>query len=219
MICNILRSIPIRLKGDKMRPKIFLDLDGVLADFCQGYIDHLKVPITPDDVNHWGYILNWWKETTGKGVGAFWEQFDEDFWAELKPTKEFQKIIDLVEPHHPIILTAPPITTGPATYHAVRGKVRWIRKYLPYCFYDGRFLVGPCKEACASRFSLLIDDSYDNCIAWKQQGGAAILVPRPWNSAGQAGLNLVKTIEEGMEIFFAVTELDRKLYCDSNYRV
>ena len=176
-----------------MKQKIFLDVDGVLADFSGAAINLLDLDITNDDITHWNSIL----EYAGMSVTQFWSHFDDNFWANLvKKTPECDEIVKLLEEYRPCLLTAPP-------FIGAGGKQEWIRKNLPDFFYDGRYLIGPAKEYVAHKNAILIDDSDANIEEWKEQGGTGILVPRPWNVAGR-GMNMedipvVSTVYEQLQ--------------------
>lgn len=145
--------------------KCLLDLDGVLADFIGGLC---KLRGTPRvDPSGWNCI-----------DAHEWEKMDEEFWATLDRTPEFEAILTTVEetfgPENVCLLTSPVRTAG-----CLEGKMRWIRKHLPA--YSRRFLIGPAKEFCANPRSVLIDDSETNVKAFTDAGGYAVLVPREWN--------------------------------------
>lgn len=111
---------------------------------------------------------------------TFWESLDRKFWANLPPSPQFVQIIDfstsLVGYDNVCILTAP--TLDPL---CSAGKVDWIQEHIPDRM-QRQFLIGPRKRFCASPDSLLIDDCDANISEFRDCGGRAITVPRPWNS-------------------------------------
>lgn len=156
--------------------KCLLDLDGVLADFVGGVY---KLRGTPrKDPMNWDFI-----------EAHEWEKMDEEFWASLDKTPEFDALLSTVEetfgPENICLLTSPVRTAG-----CLEGKMRWIREHLPA--YSRRFLIGPAKEFCAHPRSVLIDDSETNTRAFFKAGGNAVLVPREWNQ--RRGQSLEKTL-------------------------
>jgi len=180
-----------------MKQKIFLDVDGVLADFSGAVINLLGLGITNDDITHWDFLL----EYAGMSSDRFWSHFDDNFWANLvKKTPECDEIVKLLEEYRPCLLTSP-------AFIGAGGKQEWIRKNLPSFFYDGRYLIGPAKEYLAHKNAILIDDSDSNIGNWEEGGGIGILVPKPWNVAGRgmalAELDSVKSIQEGIELIKA----------------
>lgn len=175
--------------------QMFLDIDGVLADFDRGYREYYDcfAGIEYEDVTSWEFCVEHYKKMTGKSAASFWGGFTHEFWANLHKTPECDLILALTEPYKPILLTAPPLSGDGSS---AGGKQEWIRKNLPDYFFDGRYLIGACKEICAKPGAILIDDSDANCIAWIENGGTAILVPRPWNVLRE--YPVVQTIQENL---------------------
>ena len=148
----------------------FLDLDGVIVDFIAGIIDFWNLKCTHNDIKTWGGLYDYFEGTEEE----FWSPLPESFWENLDFTPEGADIINLLAPHKPTILTAPPWT-------GASGKQKWIQKNLPEYFDHGRYLIGPGKDAVAHPGAILIDDADHNIDAWVAKGGQGILVPRPWN--------------------------------------
>ena len=148
----------------------FLDLDGVIVDFIGGIIKFWNLKCTHNDITHWGGLYDFFDGTEEE----FWAPLPETFWQNLDFTEEAEAILDLVAPHKPTILTAPPWT-------GASGKQKWIQKNLPEYFDHGRYLIGPGKDVIAHPGAILIDDGEHNIDAWVANGGQGILVPRPWN--------------------------------------
>jgi 5'(3')-deoxyribonucleotidase len=166
----------------------FLDLDGVIVDFAQGCIDWYNLDCTPEDFTEWGAIFDFF---TGKEID-FWEGLTDKFWIGLGFTKEAKRILTLVGPMKPCILTSPSHIGGSG------GKQQWIKENLPDYYNEERYLIGPAKNYMAHKNSLLIDDAEENVDKFRKgvngNGGHAILVPRPWNRLrGNDVLKHIKT--------------------------
>lgn len=124
---------------------------------------------------------------------SFWSRFDCKFWADLPISKELQTILEIAsditrEESVPFILTAPicgPLVPDEITIDCMTGKIRWMHKHLPDYMVDN-FLIGKPKYFCATKETLLIDDSDENVNLFRKAGGQAVLLPRPWNSAHDA---------------------------------
>ena len=163
--------------------KYFLDLDGVIVAFAEGVIKWYNLDCTPEDFKKWGAIFNFF---TGSEA-TFWEGLTDKFWLGLEFTKEAKRILTLVEPLKPCILTSPSHTSAGS-------KQQWIKENLPDYFNDGRYLIGPAKHFGAHSESVLIDDAEENIDKFKNEGGHVILVPRPWNRLrGNDVLEHIKT--------------------------
>lgn len=148
---------------------IYLDLDGVLADFVGGACD-------------WHGIENpyKWKENLGsfdivKAAGfkkPFWN-FSEDFWADLDKTPECDEILATL-----LRLGDVRICTSPGHMPAAAaGKMRWCQEHVPgikLCMYSE-------KHELAKASRVLVDDRDSNILKFEHAGGHAIRIPRPWN--------------------------------------
>ena len=167
--------------------RVFLDLDGVIIDFAQGCIDWYNLDCTPEDFLHWGAIFKYFNGNESE----FWDGLTHKFWLGLKFTKEAKRILTLVDPLKPCLLTSPP-------WHGAGGKQDWIQNEMPDYFKDGRYLIGPAKHYAAWKESVLIDDSEDNIEKFKDAGGHAIMVPRPWNNL--RGKDVLKHIKNGLNV-------------------
>lgn len=161
--------------------KVFIDLDGVLADFEKGVFEIHDIDFDYDD-----WPLGEWdmQKILGMSDEEFWIM-DEHWWAELNKTPEFDEIMNLVEGEfgrENICLLSSPTEDPTCIY----GKAMWIQKNLPYYAEKRQYFLGAQKYFAAAPDALLIDDSDDNVdkfeAAWGNQGGKTILVPRIWNS-------------------------------------
>lgn len=157
--------------------KILVDIDGVVADFvgamCKAHgrenpYLNANTSLTYKMDSLWGMsATEFWKPTLNK-----------EFWAEMEKTEEADSLIQSLEEkfgeNKICFLTSPTLSPESAA-----GKMLWIEKNFPA--YRRRFLIGPAKEFCAHKKALLIDDHTDNVVKFRQHGGQAFLLPRPWN--------------------------------------
>lgn len=161
--------------------RIFLDLDQVLVDFVTGVCRAIDFPYSgvKDWQDHWPY--NFFKH-----VGTTREEADKlcttDLWANLPWTEDGQEIYQAVlEQFHRCeiaVLTKP--MRNPESY---TGKILWARKNIPE-LADRMVPTEIPKSYFACGFeTLLIDDCDDNIEEFIRDGGAGILVPRPWNKS------------------------------------
>lgn len=146
-------------------------MDGVLVDFFNAALRiHGRSEFTES---------NWPKNfdmaaVLGLSKAKFWEPLDTDhFWEkEVKLYPWAKKLINLFKDKECYLLSTP-------SENGATGKQRFINTHLP--MFKDRYLLGSCKEACAAKNTLLIDDLEKNCEKFKKAGGYAILFPRPWN--------------------------------------
>jgi hypothetical protein len=137
-------------------PKLFLDCDGVLADFDAG----ARALLGTDPATY----------TARRGKGAFWRELARhgDFYASLPKMADADELFDAVRQLKPTILTGLPIGKWAAPQ-----KVRWAAEHFP----------GVPIITCMARdkhrhmegADVLVDDSEQHMAAWEQAGGIYIL--------------------------------------------
>lgn len=138
------------------RPRLFLDLDGVLADFDGGFprlcgFDHRSC-----------------------GKSAMWAEIDArpGFFVQLDPFDGASAFYGAARRLSPVILTS----AGSGCYERVaREKHAWVRRHL--C---DEVLVLPVRDGrdkaafVQAPGDVLVDDYGRNCEAWRAAGGLAI---------------------------------------------
>jgi len=141
---------------------IFVDMDGVLADFltgCEKYIGH---PMTNDDKGHSQYDLRK-EELTNKRM-----------FANLPPMVDMYDLIAYIK-HTGIkweILTAAGVVNRDLVVH---DKVEWVKRYVDPSVVVNCTFTGAQKAAYALPKNVLIDDRKKNIEAWEAAGGIGIL--------------------------------------------
>lgn len=146
----------------------YLDMDGVLVDL------YSQVPA--------GIRHNW--DLTAE----FFSQVDENWWANLPPTEDHMRIMDVVKDHFGagricLLTGLPPLKPAYERKNDPRiaaGKIRWIEKHYPQ--YNRQHYIGGHKHLAASPRHILIDDDDHNVATFRKSGGKAILLPRSWNT-------------------------------------
>ena len=158
--------------------RIFLDLDGVLADWLSPAVRaHGR---DPDEV------LAAWPASTydlakvlGVSTNALWKPIHAQgaaFWEQLEPYPWVHDMVRGCQEFAPTtILTSPSLDPM-----AAAGKVAWMQRVLGRDFRD--FLIGPDKPSCARPGAVLIDDRDSGCEDFIAAGGNAVVFPQPWNS-------------------------------------
>ena len=137
-------------------PRLFLDCDGVLADFDAGARKVLGTDVTSFERRH--------------GKPAFWRQLAraKDFYATLPKMPDADLLFDAVRHLKPTILTGLPMGNWAAPQ-----KVRWAAEHFP----------GVPIITCMARdkyrhmngADVLVDDSERHMAAWQEAGGIYIL--------------------------------------------
>ncbi len=161
---------------------VFVDMDGVLADF-NGRLAELAGSTVEEMVIPGNY-----SSVAGIGMSEdeMWKLVNNDrenFFAELKPYPWTDILMRTLEgrvgEENVAILSSPAkgASQGP---ECVAGKVRWIYKYLPR--YYKRYFLGSSKEMLAHPGTTLIDDADKKVRRFIQGGGHGIVFPQRWNS-------------------------------------
>ncbi len=89
-------------------PQIYCDMDGVLADFEKGVKNMIG----------------------GKFSDARWAELPDDFFLQLEPMKDAQKLWDFIGKYDPLILTAVPRSSrGPIAARATEDKTRFMKRW------------------------------------------------------------------------------------------
>ncbi len=170
--------------------RIFLDLDDVLNRFTMPALHHVGCPVNKYTFQKFpvecGFdIIAAANSFSVKASGRFfcrdefWSLFDENFWANLPTSSEMIQFIDwaqiAVGLKDVYILTAATGEEG-----CLEGKRKWIIKKMG-SIWAKKMIICTDKFVCANEYSILIDDSQKNIDRFRQAGGYAIIVPRPWN--------------------------------------
>lgn len=179
--------------------KCLLDLDGVLVSLVEGISKaHNFMNPWHDEEHHGKYfgsgkMCELWKITDSK----LWSVSNAEFWAGLDPMPDYKEILEKLElffgRKNICILSNPTCRTG-YIEECAEGKIRWIKEYIPQ--YEYQFLLGPAKQFCANKYSVLIDDYDSNVNKFRDHGGKAFLVPRPWNSAYPDRYKVIEKLDE-----------------------
>ena len=145
---------------------IYLDMDGVVADFDKRFND-LSGMMPQDYVNK-------------KGLNDFWDFIDEKhkvaFWRGIELMPDAQKLVKYVEQHPFEMLTAPSIKK-----QSVIGKGLWVKDKVgtlystkPKVTYRSAKQKHTVKPNL-TEFDILIDDKGSTIDRWNAAGGTAIL--------------------------------------------
>jgi len=134
-----------------MAPRLFLDLDGVLADFDRGVVDLLGMPSAQFEKRY--------------GIKEFWRRLSKapDFYARLPLMPDALELFDAVAHLTPTILTGLPLGKWAAPQ-----KVAWCEEHFP------RVPVITCMARDKHRFmdpgDVLVDDRDRHRPAYEAHG-------------------------------------------------
>lgn len=158
---------------------IYVDMDGVLADFVEGFINiHDREdlmekfkqdtwPTTWNFDNEFGPLDTWWDKIDAVGE-LFWEYLNTYWWT----NKLLMEIGATGIPWY--VCTTPRMTKT-----CVAGKFLWLDHMLGV----GNFKMIQIEDKwrLAHEKALLIDDNDKNCNKFHKAGGQTCLFAQPWN--------------------------------------
>lgn len=153
-LINIYNSI---LEQKILKYKLYLDLDGVLADFDKQF-EKISGGIKPRDYEAKYGKEYFWRLITNEG---------EKYWTDMEWMKDGKQLFDYLKPYSPTILSAPSRNRSSRT-----GKKIWVKNKL-----DNTPLIlanAEDKQNYSSPNSILIDDRLSNIQQWNDKGGIGI---------------------------------------------
>ena len=161
-----------RLREDESEYKVYLDMDGVLADFDQRFRDLSGMEPSEFENKY--------------GRKAFWDLIDEEhkikFWVGIKPMDGASALVDAVKDYDYELLTSPS-----AKKQSYLGKILWVKNHTGDVFPSKpRINFKKAKEKHLvkpqlAKTDILIDDREDTIGRWNTAGGTGIV----YKSIGQ----------------------------------
>jgi len=183
--------------------KLWLDMDGVIADFTAGVCKAFDIQFSNEDypfpLGLWDYIkylqdkrnLLWSKVRFVGSTASFWQNLSV-----LPNAKKFYRTLIC---HFDVRF----LTTPTGDFDAVfDGKRKWLERHGFAVPHDKRMLLlepGETKEDYAAPGIILIDDQDSNVQKFRHGGGYAVLAPRPWNNRHRE----FKSFEEANDMILA----------------
>ena len=138
-----------------MTRQLYLDCDGVLADFDKGATGILGLPPRAFEERH--------------GIGKFWQKLAQapDFYFSLPLMDDAMELFAAVKHLNPVILTGLPRGNWAADQ-----KVRWAAKHFP----DTRIITTMARDKRdhAKEGDVLVDDQERHRRLWEEVGGVFI---------------------------------------------
>lgn len=178
---------------------VFLDMDGVFVNFLGGLHKALSVPYNYDPYPYEKGKWNMLTDIRGfDDIPATFKECDDcctwDFWRFLEWMHDGRKILRAISNRfdaNQIYL----LTTPMPNIESASGKMMWVRDKLPVYLKHTIITQAP-KHLLARPDTLLIDDKDENVDGFREAGGKALLVPRPWNRAYVSANQTVEVVKE-----------------------
>lgn len=172
--------------------RIFIDVDGVLADFVSRILTNYNArhgtTYTHAEVTDWAF------QDILKPGQRWWEYIDPDFWLSLDPYPWAQEMVSLVRKsgHPHAFLTALPGNTGEspglpgALGAAVEGRTVWLDRVFanpedpepPH----HRMIVAARKNLVVVPGDILIEDAPKYILPAREIGVTVLALAQPWNT-------------------------------------
>lgn len=162
-----------------MNPKIYLDMDGVLADFVGGSLKLHGKTLPPKEVQ-WNFMTQ--VGFSGGGDMTFWEPLSNpDFWANLDVLPDGAKLFEYL--WKAVGTENIGILSSGLCPGSCDGKRTWLKKHFPQL--ERSALFGTVKHMAAAPCKILVDDHEANIDGFRAAKGKGVLIPRPWNSLAE----------------------------------
>ena len=170
-----------RLREEESEYKVYLDMDGVLADFDKRFEDLSGMGPSEFESKY--------------GKNKFWDFIDEEhkisFWVGIPEMSGAKQLVDAVKKYNYELLTAPS-----AKKQSYLGKILWVRNHKDLFGGKPRINFKKAKEkhevkSNLQKTDILIDDRLDTIERWNSAGGTGIHyqnVSQVLNDLGKLGL-------------------------------
>ena len=150
---------------DKKMPHLYLDMDGVQADFFQAWADF-------ENVHHYKHITD--HEASIVKLASTGPESVHAFFRDLKPLPGGDAIVAWLKKNNiPYTVLSAPIRIQPEASR--QGKREWLDAHNPGTSKDAIFTSAKYKYATAGGQPNVLVDDYDKYLnAWSEHGGIAV---------------------------------------------
>lgn len=161
-----MRIFEVENNKDETMPHLYLDMDGVQADFFGAWSNR-------SGVDHWKAIKD--KEAEIEQLAHSTGDEVYNFFYELQPLKGGMEVIAWLRKHNiPYTVLSAPLR-GPYKDASVQAKKDWLDKYHPGSSRSAIFTSEKYRHAMdGGRPNVLVDDFGKYLSAWDKAGGIAV---------------------------------------------
>ena len=151
--------------------RVYLDLDGVLADFNRGVAEVFDLPYPESGLlgYGWMYYMHLWERMS---VEEYLDRLakEKDFWANLLPFPWYRDIPNWLDWKQ---LDWAFLSSTTNHWKSYSGKVQWVQTNYGKDYLPKLILLLENKSRIARPGDILVDDSEKNCQEWVRAGGLA----------------------------------------------
>lgn len=171
----------------KDTPHLYLDMDGVQADFFGAWSEYHSVP-------HWKAIKN--REIEIEQLSNSSEKEVYDYFRNLKPLDGGKKVIAWLKKHNiPFTVLSAPLR-GPYKEASIRAKQDWLDEHNPGSSANAIFTPNKFKYAITDgKPNVLVDDFGNYLRNWADAGGIAVK-HEDEHEMPNSGEETIKTLEK-----------------------
>ncbi|MCK5601226.1 hypothetical protein KAR91_05135, partial [Candidatus Pacearchaeota archaeon] len=173
-------------KAKSNKPVIYMDMDGVIADFDQGYKDIFNRNSRKED-----------RFTLGQNILTM-----PNFFRYLPIQEQGLELLDYLKDHYKIVFLTTPMKEIESCR---RDKIDWVLDNLGE--YDVIFSNSKADHV-VSHESILIDDMNYNLQAWREAGGTAIKFPQKLDKIVNIIEDIYYSKEESLRVGKQLAEMD-----------
>lgn len=159
--------------------RIYLDMDGVLADWMVA-VCRLYGRTWQDVMKVWapgqGHSIHKPLNITAEELEHAIDHVDDSFWLDIPIFPWARSLYHICRDIAPTCI----VTKPPRGFKTAHLKAAWLRQLFGPEFND--FFLGSEKHFFAAPGHVLVDDSEQNCALFREHGGKAVLFPQYLNS-------------------------------------
>ena len=177
------------MKHSKLRRTLLLDLDGVIIPSPQAILAYFSVPVACESEYPDGFLWDIQGATNLLrarknlppivGPKDYWGSLTRNFWASLGKYPLADELINwLYSEMYDVRFCTACVDEG-----SIAGRYAWVAEHYPMCLNTMIITTDKAKLAEIPG-AILVDDRDKNVEEFRENGGKAVLVERPWNKGG-----------------------------------
>lgn len=156
-------------------------MDGVIVDCMTSIISLMYGEGAVEPIlRGWPKGVYGLEPAIGQSEERIWEAVrreGSEFWRNMDAYPWAHPLVNLLRVQGDLVFLSSPTRAA----DSAKGKIQWLADNFSFNARDYILTPAEHKFRLANKTAILIDDSQDNCDAWRDAGGEAVVFPRPWN--------------------------------------